>query len=293
MNGAILRCSHRKQKHSKEIAQSIMYAERSWALNIERIYLCPIQAKTEISHRLPNIDDHFERSNLRRNWSSDLISTLSKSSHLVEDPGFVIVVKNWLPDGDQTSWEFHVASHSEKDFWLHHLFVAKSQSEMKEESNRLFFHELCEKIYRTVEVRDRSYLLKSYKKCFLGRDYANAICQELNCSMEDALLIGNEMLSFGLFTHVKQEHELLDANLFYNFCEKNIIQLLSQSSIELPRCTLDSEFESKAVGDSNSMQSLASAKCTVSSKKVTSEVRSILSSQSRGKSLSSYCWPRR
>ena len=290
MKGTILRCSHRKQQHGKEIAQSSMNAEHSWALNIERIYLCPIQAKTQISHRLPNVDDHFERFNRRRNWSSELLSSMvTKGCHLNEDQGFIIVVKNWLSDGEHTSWEFHVASHAEKDFWLDNLLEARLRSESREDSNRLFFRELCEKIYRTVEVRDRTYLLKNYKKCFLGSDYANAICRELKCSKVDALLIGNEMLSFGLFTHVKHEHELLDANLFYNFCENNILLLLSHNSPKTSRSLPVSEFNT--VRDGSKLHPSTSAECNLSVKK--SEMRTFAPSQIRVKPFSSYCWPRR
>jgi hypothetical protein len=56
---------------------------------------------------------------------------------------------------------------------------------------------LIRKLLLTVKIRDRLYLLKSYKKCFIGSDFISAIITEINCSKEEALRIGNNLMSMG------------------------------------------------------------------------------------------------
>jgi Domain found in Dishevelled, Egl-10, and Pleckstrin (DEP) len=226
-----MRFSHRTQKNCKEVAQTSMDAEHTWSLYIERVYLCPVQSRTQISHRQACASDKLQRVNVHRTKSSDIQTQndTEKSCDFYNDRGYIIIIKNWQSEGKFTSWEFHVPTCALKDLWLSTLRAARIQSEEAENSNRLFFRELSEKLYRSVEIRDRHYLLKTYKKCFLGCEFVKAICEELNCNVEEALSIGNSMMSFGLFSHVRQEHELQDAFLFYHFCDNNLNHLLSMS----------------------------------------------------------------
>jgi Domain found in Dishevelled, Egl-10, and Pleckstrin (DEP) len=226
-----MRFSHRTQKNCKEVAQTSMDAEHTWSLYIERVYLCPVQSRTQISHRQARASDKLQRVNVRRTKSRDIQTQndSEKSCDFYNDRGYIIIIKNWQSEGKFTSWEFHSPTSAMKDLWLSTLRAARTQSEEAENSNRLFFRELSEKLYRSVEIRDRHYLLKTYKKCFLGCEFVKALCEELNCNIEEALSIGNSMMSFGLFSHVRQEHELQDAFLFYHFCDNNLNHLLSMS----------------------------------------------------------------
>jgi Domain found in Dishevelled, Egl-10, and Pleckstrin (DEP) len=226
-----MRFSHRTQKNCKEVAQTSMDAEHSWSLYIERVYLCPVQSRTQISHRQACASDKLQRVNVHRTKSSDIQTQndTEKSCDFYNDRGYIIIIKNWQSEGKFTSWEFHLPTCALKDLWLRTLRAARIQSEEAENSNRLFFRELSEKLYRSVEIRDRHYLLKTYKKCFVGCEFVKALCEELNCNVEEALSIGNSMMSFGLFSHVRQEHELQDAFLFYHFCDNNLNHLLSMS----------------------------------------------------------------
>lgn len=240
-----MRFSHRTQKNCKEVAQTSMDAEHTWSLYIERVYLCPVQSRTQISHRQACASDKLQRVNVHRTRNSDIQTQADtdKSCDFYNDRGYIIVIKNWHSEGKFTSWEFHLPSCALKDLWLSTLRAARIQSEEAENSNRLFFRELSEKLYRSVEIRDRHYLLKTYKKCFVGCEFVKAICDELKCNVDEALSIGNSMMSFGLFSHVRQEHELQDAFLFYNFCDNNLNHLLSRSK-DTSRTPSPTDFKS-------------------------------------------------
>ena len=240
-----MRFSHRTQKNCKEVAQTSMDAEHTWSLYMERVYLCPVQSRTQISHRQACASDKLHRVNVLRTKSSDIQTRADteNSCDFYNDRGYIITLKNWQSEGKFTSWEFHLPSCALKDLWLSTLRAARIQSEEAENSNRLFFRELSEKLYRSVEIRDRHYLLKTYKKCFVGCEFVKAICEELNCSVEEGLSIGNNMMSFGLFSHVRQEHELQDAFLFYHFNDNNLNHLLSTSK-DTSRTPSPTDFKS-------------------------------------------------
>ena len=230
--GTLLRCSHRIQRNGNEVAQFSMDTERSSSLCIPRIQICPLQARTQISYRQAAGSDKLHRVNLHR--SSVSLSNLTQDCDFYNDRGFIVVVKNWLSDGAFTAWEFHVSSCAQKDSWLGALRVARSLSELAESSNRSFYRDLTAKLCKAVVVKDRYHLLKKYKKCFLGSEYVKAVQDELECSVEEALRVGNAMISFGLFVHVTQEHELLNSYLFYRFCENNMTHFLSESKEPSP-----------------------------------------------------------
>ena len=227
ITGTLLRCSHRTQKNCNEVAQVSMDTERSSSLCIPRIQICPLQARSQISYRQADASDKLHRVNLHRNSGS--VSNLTLNCDFYNDRGFIVVVKNWLSDGAFTAWEFHVPSCAQKDSWLSALRVARSLSEQAESLNRSFYRDLSEKLYKSVVVKERYHLMKRYKKCFLGSEFVKAVQNVLECPVEEALRVGNAMISFGLFVHVTQEHELLNSYLFYRFCENNMTHLLSES----------------------------------------------------------------
>lgn len=227
ITGTLLRCSHRTQKNCNEVAQISMDTERSSSLCIPRIQICPLQARSQISCRQADASDKLHRVNLHRN--SESVSNLTLSCDFYNDRGFIVVVKNWLSDGAYAAWEFHAPSCAQKDSWLSALRVARSLSEQAESLDRSFYRDLSEKLCKAVIVKDRYYLMKRYKRCFLGSEFVKAVQNNLDCPVEEALRVGNAMISFGLFVHVTQEHELLNSYLFYRFCGNNMTHFLSES----------------------------------------------------------------
>ena len=227
LQGSFLKCSQRTQKKYKEIAESSMTPDHFWKLHVERVSLCPIQTRSQISQREASSSDKLPRVNLHK--SKSFFNHSKNTCDFYNHRGYIVVIKNWQSDGHYIAWEFHLPSEILKDCWIRTLKAARTFSEDAENGNKFFFRELIRKLHDIVETRDRYYLMKIYRKCFVGTEFVKVICDELKCSTKEALKIGNNMMSFGLLSHVKQEHELLNDFLFYNFCENNISHLLSIS----------------------------------------------------------------
>ena len=197
-------------------------------LQTERIFLCPIQARSQICRREASFSDKLPRVNLLGNKGFFYHS--KNTCDFYNHRGYIIVVKNWESDGNFVSWEFHSPSALLQDSWIRTLKATRTLSQEAEDANKLFFREMIKKLQNTVETRDRFYLMRTYKKCFIGSEFVESICDELKCTTKEALKIGNDMMSFGLLTHVKHEHELINDFFFYNFCENNIAHLVSKST---------------------------------------------------------------
>eukprot|EP01128_Nolandella_sp_AFSM9_P007523 TRINITY_DN414_c0_g1_i2.p1 TRINITY_DN414_c0_g1~~TRINITY_DN414_c0_g1_i2.p1 ORF type:complete len:1634 (-),score=385.98 TRINITY_DN414_c0_g1_i2:134-5035(-) len=69
-----------------------------------------------------------------------------------------------------------------------------------------------------VEIKTRSYLMKSYKNCFIGKQFVDWLVSSGEASNRHAALeIGNELLLNSLLTHVSGDHDFKDDKLFFRF----------------------------------------------------------------------------
>jgi len=70
-----------------------------------------------------------------------------------------------------------------------------------------------------VEVKDRKYHLKTYKKCFVGSEAVDWLVAKLNLvDREDAVSVGRELMRLQFFSHVCDDSQKFkDAYLFYKF----------------------------------------------------------------------------
>ncbi|KAI5363079.1 Putative vacuolar membrane-associated protein Iml1 [Septoria linicola] len=68
-----------------------------------------------------------------------------------------------------------------------------------------------------VEVRDRRWLTVTHLKCFRGDEMTSwllGVFKDLELR-EDAVNVGNELMSRGVFSHVRQRHKFRDGHYFY------------------------------------------------------------------------------
>jgi len=68
-----------------------------------------------------------------------------------------------------------------------------------------------------IEVKDRRWLARVHSKCFRGDELVNwlmRVFKDLQ-TREDATIIGNELMSRGIFSHVRHKHDFRDGNYFY------------------------------------------------------------------------------
>ncbi len=66
-----------------------------------------------------------------------------------------------------------------------------------------------------LDIRDRMFRLRTYPHCFVGREAVDWIVQHHRVSREDAVRMGQHLSALGLVSHVLQEHDFEDAELFY------------------------------------------------------------------------------
>lgn len=68
-----------------------------------------------------------------------------------------------------------------------------------------------------LEVRDRSYLGKTYERCFVGADAVQWVAHRLRLRRHEAEILLNRLMAFGLIEHVTREHPVRDGHFFYRF----------------------------------------------------------------------------
>jgi serine/threonine protein kinase len=88
-----------------------------------------------------------------------------------------------------------------------------------------------------VHVKTRYYHLRSYKSCFIGKDFVDGLCDDklqTSGKRETATLLGNYLLRGGLLHHVCDDHHVFkDDYLFYRFYSDDIKEAIRRSSIAL------------------------------------------------------------
>lgn len=68
-----------------------------------------------------------------------------------------------------------------------------------------------------VPVEDRSYLGKSYPRCWIGSEAVDWLCKRYQISRYDSVIVLRRLAQFGLVKHVLQEHAVKDCDHFYRF----------------------------------------------------------------------------
>ena len=107
------------------------------------------------------------------------------------------------------------SKYDENDETSRELFI-KKQQEMKR--NR---EEALKRLYAGVEVKNRRYKLKKYKRCFIASEAVDFMVQSgWATSRDDAVELGRELQDkFNLFEHVVEphKHRFKDDYLFFKF----------------------------------------------------------------------------
>lgn len=78
--------------------------------------------------------------------------------------------------------------------------------------------DLAERMRKNLDIRDRTYRLKTYEDCFVGEEACRWMIEhEIAADVEQAETIGNLLLESGVFHHVVRDHEFKCDYLFYRF----------------------------------------------------------------------------
>lgn len=83
----------------------------------------------------------------------------------------------------------------------------------------LSLHEISRKLLRGIQIKDRIYKFRTYRRCFVGSEMVDFLVQaRIASSRDEAVDIGNQIMTdVGLFEHVTKTHRLEDEYLFYRF----------------------------------------------------------------------------
>ena len=70
-----------------------------------------------------------------------------------------------------------------------------------------------------VQICDRVFRLSRYAECFVGSEAIDWLCAEMGIARDQALKLGQRLISHGMVKHVLDEHDFEDAYVFYRFVQ--------------------------------------------------------------------------
>mmetsp|Transcript_39607 Transcript_39607/g.77937 ORF Transcript_39607/g.77937 Transcript_39607/m.77937 type:complete len:496 (+) Transcript_39607:98-1585(+) len=80
----------------------------------------------------------------------------------------------------------------------------------------LSYEQMMDFLRKHLEIKDRKHHLKTYNKCFLGKDLVTLLQDEYKLqSREEAVQIGESLRVSRLFGHVNHGHQFVDTDIFY------------------------------------------------------------------------------
>ena len=81
-----------------------------------------------------------------------------------------------------------------------------------------------------LDIRDRMYRLRVYPHCFVGREAVDWIVQHHRVSRAEAVRMGQHLSALGLLSHVRQEHDFEDAELYYELASPRGASIMARPS---------------------------------------------------------------
>ncbi|CAD7699824.1 unnamed protein product [Ostreobium quekettii] len=93
-----------------------------------------------------------------------------------------------------------------------------------------FMAHITEQMIQNVEVKDRTYKMKKYAKCFKGMDAVRfLVSRGYARNDDDGVKLGNCLMEMGMFSHVTRDHPLKNEDLFYRFAvhEEKFVRMAS------------------------------------------------------------------
>lgn len=90
---------------------------------------------------------------------------------------------------------------------------------------------LAQQLQGQLDIRDRTYRLKTYPQCFVASDAVRGIAKAFGCSHAQAVAIGQDLGALGLLEHVTHDHAFDDADLYFRMCVSNTVDELPLGKI--------------------------------------------------------------
>ena len=164
-----------------------------------------------------------EISELEWKWAAsqgakDIVLGLSDSSQL---PGIVkrlFEILQWNNLYDETAFDLFLETTQLEQNVIQQPVI---ESVFGEELiiDRVFARNLCHEMYSSeeLEVKNRRWRLRIFKKCFIGQEAVNWLYKYLHIPRIQAIQVGQKLLEQGHIFHVLKEHDFKDGYFFYRF----------------------------------------------------------------------------
>ncbi len=81
-----------------------------------------------------------------------------------------------------------------------------------------------------LDIRDRMFHLRTYHACFVGREAVDWMVRHANITRAEAVSQGRRLIGLGLMTHVVNEHDFADAELYYRLATPTDANLVTFSA---------------------------------------------------------------
>ena len=79
---------------------------------------------------------------------------------------------------------------------------------------------LRDKLKGGLSIKDRRWMLKTYRSCFVGQDCVKFLIQSNEATNErEAVILGRMLIAAHIIRHVEGDHDFKNENLFYRFVD--------------------------------------------------------------------------
>ena len=79
----------------------------------------------------------------------------------------------------------------------------------------------AQKLEASLDIRDRKYKFKTYRRCFIGSDAINVmISLNLASNEKEAMELGNKLIQSNIIQHVTKKHAFKNEKLFYRYTDQ-------------------------------------------------------------------------
>jgi uncharacterized protein (DUF924 family) len=123
-----------------------------------------------------------------------------------------------LPLGDSNQGGDSDASPTFADVSTKHMLSRRLAASSPEQSKGITLAHLAIQAERVIDIQARKHLLKTYEKCFVGKEaVAKLVEEKIVRSKEESIQLMSDLCGVGLIHHVLYDHGFEDGHLFYRF----------------------------------------------------------------------------
>lgn len=90
---------------------------------------------------------------------------------------------------------------------------------------------LAQNLNGLLDIRDRTYRFKVYPQCFVGKEATAKLVRTFGCSDQQAVSLGQDLVTLGLLVHVTHGHSFQNEELFFRLAVSAAVDHLNLGKI--------------------------------------------------------------